>query len=116
MGQSTSLGWGGAKTGKMGACVGGNHSNSHPSLYSCQAQWGMGCTQGWGALHGERKHKEGLQRKTLGSQAFEDKARLSIKTSHKSSDGLNVLWLRNPPFPGSLPRQEAAPPEQERFL
>lgn len=23
------------------------------SLYSCQAQWGMGCTLGWGAVEGE---------------------------------------------------------------
>lgn len=80
MGQSTSLGGGARGQERWGICAWGNHSNSHPSLYSCQAQWGMGCTQGWGALGEERKPREGLQRKTLGSQAFEDKAGLSIRT------------------------------------
>lgn len=81
MGQSASLGGPSPRTGKMGTRVGETIQTAPPPPSTAAehnggwgALWG-----GWGALRW-RKPRAGLQRKTLCSQGFEDKASLSIKT------------------------------------
>lgn len=117
MGQSTSLGGGGAEDRKDGGLCGGNHSNSHPLPLQLPSTMGDGVHPGVGCTQ-RRKKAQGrpIEEKRWAASPLKIRPACPSRRLIKTPDGLNVLWFRNPPFPGSLPRQEAAPPEQERFL
>lgn len=104
MGQSASLGGRGTPEDRNdGDLCGGKPFKQLPhSLYSCQAQWGMGCTLGWGAVEGE-SIGQAYGGKHRASRSLKIRLASPSRCLRKNSAGLNVPRFRNPPFPGSLP-------------